>query len=187
MIDCDVFSVPPEFITGVTYTDDSSDFDVTTAIPFHDETTEEHPTDAPLRLPRSWQPLHYNLDLTPDFYDPDVDAVFSGSVEMFLLCAESTNEIAFNSQVQLDVDSLQVLAEDDTTLNFTDPPLCRGAQDICILRLDEEVREGEQVRLSVNFTGLIQPNLDGLYLMQYDDSNGTTRYLFLTMHLSNSS
>ena len=142
-----------------------------------DTDDDERSSEGPVRLPRSWNPLHYNLHITPDFYDRDATPTFKGSVEMCLRCDEATSQISFQSQVQLVIDTLQVLADDGSTLNFTGPPSCSGIQDICTLTLDDVVPVGSVVRVKVEFWGKIYSDLEGMYWMDYKDSNGTDRYM----------
>ena len=57
----------------------------------------EPPEPIDVRLPLNVYPLHYNLELKPDFYGPDPEAFsFEGKVEVFVECRVATNRIVLH-------------------------------------------------------------------------------------------
>lgn len=133
------------------------------------------PTAAPLdpyRLPRSVLPQRYDLSMVPDLER----ALFQGSVKIAVTVRQSTAVIALNA---LDLTISSITAADDR--GRTLPGTCALDQktERCHLTFPQPLAPGDWT-LSLDFHGVMNDQLRGLYRSTYTDDTGTVRNLAVT-------
>ena len=128
------------------------------------------------RLPLKVNPLHYNLELTPDIYcDDPMKFTLIGHVSIIIKCAVATDVIT------LHINKLEI--DGDIRL-FADSPSARvpkvtGWEKDSIgqflkVHLDGELTFEETYIIEIYFHGPIKDDLTGLYWSSYS-SGGETR------------
>lgn len=137
------------------------------------------------RLPATTIPIHYNLELFPDFYLPEPPFPFSGHVEIFLECTAETNVIIIHSRgLTIDEDTITVSVSPDSPGSPPDPGFAsfaeNGVANFLYFHLDGNLVVGERYVLNLDFTGTLRADNNGLYYDPYQEDDGTTRYLVST-------
>ncbi|KAK7090085.1 hypothetical protein V1264_009931 [Littorina saxatilis] len=135
-----------------------------------------------LRLPTHLRPLHYDLAIEPNMYDPDpATFTFNGSVTLTFNCVQATNLIVLHIN-ELQVDNIRVSGA--STGQAAVPGYQGHVEDkdrqFVNITLDSTLTAGQNYTVSMDFTGPLDANgLDGLYLSSYQNASGTV-YLATT-------
>ena len=137
------------------------------------------PSTDPFTLPQNVRPLHYDLELTPNFDDFS----FTGEVDITLQMDSGTSEIVLNS------DEIDIRA---ATLTWTDAAgeHERSSTDISYeteaerATISFEGGPGDGLtgnpHLKLTYTGELNDKLRGFYRSQYTNPEGETAYLATT-------
>ncbi|EDO17701.1 hypothetical protein Kpol_1033p4 [Vanderwaltozyma polyspora DSM 70294] len=123
-------------------------------------------------LPSNVQPLHYDLEVEPDFET----FKYSGNVKIDLKVKDKTIDNVKLNVVDIDVHSAKIGSSDAKTISID--------EDKQILSLDFEdgvVSKNDQVQLEISFTGNLNSNMAGFYRAKYEDKlTGETKYMATT-------
>ena len=124
-----------------------------------------------IRLPSSWNPYHYNLDIRPDLYhdDPE-DFTFNGTVVIYIKAVETTDVIIVN-QRKLDISrDLVVVTREDGTDITVDETLIDPDRQLFNISLSSAVTAGTHVILTIGFSAPLTDDLWGLYWSEYKEN-----------------
>ncbi len=135
------------------------------------------------RLPTSLYPLHYDLELIPDFYDSEPPFFFDGSVRIRIECRRFTNIIYLNSyQLSVADESIQIFVDPESPVSAEDPEWVSTEVDddfrFYKIFLDRFLTEDAWYVLELSFSGEIRPPSvnRGLWWDSYiDQGEGTAR------------
>ncbi|KAI8500624.1 hypothetical protein Bbelb_214420 [Branchiostoma belcheri] len=127
-----------------------------------------------VRLPLSLQPETYDVLLKIDMEN----FVFSGHVEILMLCNSSATEVIIHSN-KLNISKVTFTDDDGSTRDITDFWFHMPNQFL-VVPTGKALREGQMYRLYVEFVGPLKDDLAGLYLSQYAGPNGDPIYLATT-------
>ena len=130
----------------------------------------EPPEPIDVRLPLNVYPLHYNLELKPDFYGPDPEAFsFEGKVEVFVECRVATNRIVLHVNkltIEEGTVRLEKMGADGNV-----PDVVSWEEDkvrqFLIIHLSEMLTVAQTYVVKMSFHGPLRPDLVGLYLSSY--------------------
>ncbi|XP_022904718.1 aminopeptidase N-like isoform X2 [Onthophagus taurus] len=133
------------------------------------------------RLPRSIQPTHYSL-----FISPELEGNFTtkGNVTITLKIAEKTNTIRLNAlDLKIDSKSTKVFASNNET-NMKQIKINKQIEDksdqAYTIYLDEHLNENEEYKLFIKFEGFLNDYMVGFYKSSYIDDKNNTRWLAST-------
>ena len=126
----------------------------------------------PYRLPRLVLPQRYDLSIAPDLER----AVFQGSVKIALTVQQATVVIVLNA---LDLAIESITAADDRGRALAGACTLDQKAERCHLTFPEPLTPG-QWTLSLDFQGVMNNQLRGLYRSTYTDDIGTVRSLAVT-------
>ena len=124
------------------------------------------------RLPRTVEPEHYELTLTPDL----AEGTFAGEARVRIRVHQPVSEVVLNA-IELDIHSAEMDAEDGTPLSGS-------------VRLDE-AEERATIALSdvagpgiwwlrLTFTGILNDKLHGFYRSTFKDEDGVEHVIATT-------
>jgi len=129
-----------------------------------------------IRLPRHILPVHYDLTLFPDFYQPDRDyAPFYGNVSIFInITSKPTrylvvhaNELTIRETTVRMHQSSETTQDESVhvqrTFNFT-------LNQYWVVELDRDLQPQSAVWLDISFDGSMVGRWTGLYRTSYVDS-----------------
>ncbi|KAK7096269.1 hypothetical protein V1264_005581 [Littorina saxatilis] len=124
-----------------------------------------------VRLPRSLEPLYYDLELQPFMYSGNVDEFsFRGYVSIVLDCREATNNVTLQANKLMIIDGTVTFSALSSTTSSV-PAVTSWELDeerqFLVIHLDEEMKVGEKYVAALNFTGPLKDDLHGLYLSSY--------------------
>ncbi|PAV83375.1 hypothetical protein WR25_16113 [Diploscapter pachys] len=118
-----------------------------------------------LRLPRSLTPVSYNLTLHPNITTQKLD----GSVAITIKVSQSTNLIILHAS-ELDMIDAKILNNGDSiNAEFSE---CEHSQEWA-WTMEKEVDEGDEIELSIEYTGTLMPDLQGLYINTHVKPDGS--------------
>ena len=124
------------------------------------------------RLPRNLYPEHYDIELRPDFYPPLTTSqfFFDGWVTLHLRCDVATDliHIHFRSMT-INGASLVVTSSENPSIDVLGTSV-DSVREFYIIQVDRPFKVGEQITVSMNFTGPIKNDYMGLYYSQYNES-----------------
>ncbi|XP_029834124.3 aminopeptidase N [Ixodes scapularis] len=129
-----------------------------------------------LRLPRSVQPLHYEVELSPRLFG---DFAFTGAVAVTMHCLSATDAVVMHSK-DLNVSDVSV---EETTSNVLVPcgaPVHDAARQFLRLPLHKTLSAGTNYTLRMRFRGWLNDDLAGFYRSSYTDAAGNKRWLAAT-------
>jgi len=124
------------------------------------------------RLPQAVWPLHYEIELTPDFEH----FTFHGQVAIDVDVRQATSQITLNAR-ELKLGKAVVESADGTSLNGTvalDEELERA-----VISFNGTLGKGKW-RLKVPFTGILNDELKGFYRSTWTDAEGKTHVIATT-------
>ena len=135
------------------------------------------------RLPRHVVPLHYELSLFPDFYQPDQqDARFHGNVSILIkITSKPTSHLIVHAH-RLTIHQTSVRLHHTSDINGA-VPVQRAFKftqnQYWVVELERALQPGATVWLDMRFEGsLTAGGLAGMYRTSYVDSRtGQTRFL----------
>jgi len=139
------------------------------------------------RLPTDLLPVHYNVEIQPDIYQPQPPFPFSGKVEIIINCVTATDVITLNNDgLTIDEASVSISVSPDTPGSPPEPVLVswEHVQSLHFLhfRLSSALVAGERYVISMSYTGTMNPYTlaDGLYWDFYENESGSTVYIAAT-------
>jgi puromycin-sensitive aminopeptidase len=122
-------------------------------------------SESSFRLPRTAVPSHYDIVL-----DLDMEAfTFTGTVGVDIEVTEPVTEIVLNSA---DIDIVEASLVSGDTKNLISSVSYDERYERATLALDDSVGPG-RYRVEIEYTGLINDQLRGLYRSSFKDENGT--------------
>ncbi|XP_028402559.1 endoplasmic reticulum aminopeptidase 1-like [Dendronephthya gigantea] len=132
------------------------------------------------RLPKILEPLTYTVRLHPNL----TTFKFDGTVEIVVLCLESTRRVVFHQK------DLQ-FSKDDITIHEVENGKLNGAVGVEEMRLDlkdEQVilktrqllHKNKEYAIKVTFKGNLNEKLEGFYKSSYKTKAGQIKYLATT-------
>ncbi|CAH1251973.1 ANPEP [Branchiostoma lanceolatum] len=128
--------------------------------------------------PGPWDNVRLPLSLLPETYDVllkiDLENfVFSGNVEILMLCNTSATEIIVHTN-KLNISKVRFTDDDGSARDITDYWFHLPNQFL-VVPAGKALRVGQMYRLYVEFVGPLKDDLAGLYLSQYTGSDGNPR------------
>ncbi|CAN7982326.1 unnamed protein product, partial [Ixodes hexagonus] len=128
-----------------------------------------------VRLPRSLQPLHYELELAPRLFD---DFSFTGVVTVTMHCLSVTDTVVMHSK-DLNVSDVSV---EETATGVLVP--CGAvshdtARQFLRVPLHKSLSAGSKYALRMRFRGTLNDDLAGFYRSSYTDAAGNKRYVII--------
>lgn len=129
-----------------------------------------------LRLPRSVQPLHYEVELAPRLFG---DFAFTGVVTVTMHCLSATDAVVMHSK-DLNVSDVSV---EETASNVLVPcgaPVHDAVRQFLRLPLHKTLSAGSNYTLRMRFRGWLNDDLAGFYRSSYTDAAGNKRWLAAT-------
>ncbi|KAE8738138.1 hypothetical protein FOCC_FOCC016380 [Frankliniella occidentalis] len=133
----------------------------------------------PYRLPSSLIPLLYQVELTPNFDT----FTFDGNALIIVNCVEDTDTIVLHAK-ELTIDKDAFVIVDDRMTYFAFAQLksmtLDKTHDFLSLKLDTMMTKGNRYRFVLQYTGILNDNLDGFYRSSYKTADGETRWLATT-------
>uniref|UniRef100_A0A3Q4BRR7 Aminopeptidase n=1 Tax=Mola mola TaxID=94237 RepID=A0A3Q4BRR7_MOLML len=123
---------------------------------------------AQLRLPRSIQPLSYNLTLNPDLDN----MTFTGRTVIKMLVVHNTKRIVLHS-ANLNISKATFKASDLTVLEY------KPRQQIAV-KFSEELKVGQYCVLTLDYSATLSHTYDGFYNSSHIDKDGIKRVLAAT-------
>ncbi|XP_069139371.1 aminopeptidase Ey-like [Argopecten irradians] len=151
--------------------------------------TTNTPTSPPARitdtrLPTSVKPLHYVIQLRPEFYNNRPETfIFNGTVAITVECQDSTNNITLNIAQQTLTATPTVEA---LTVGEASPVVLRTTRDtvrqFLVLSLDKSLVAGSQYIVRIGFEDVLSNTvLLGMYVSTYrDEAANMTKYMTVT-------
>ncbi|XP_052782181.1 putative aminopeptidase-2 isoform X1 [Mya arenaria] len=126
-----------------------------------------------VRLPTDLIPLHYDLALKPNMYDPDpTKFTFDGTVSINLHCNQQTNKVILHSNM-INITSIpQFTGPQGSTLRYSIWEEDKDLQQL-VIHLNGYTVKGQNYTLRLQFTGPLTDDLMGFYLSSYKDGNET--------------
>jgi puromycin-sensitive aminopeptidase len=124
------------------------------------------------RLPRTVEPLHYELTLTPDL----AACTFAGEQNVRVTVHEPVDEIVLNA-IELDITTAELVSPAGERLAGT--VSYDEAEQQARIALDGQAAPGEWT-LSTTFSGTINDKLRGFYRSTFTDDDGETRVIATT-------
>jgi len=133
------------------------------------------------RLPRTLIPYHYNLDITPDFYQPAPPFLFTGTVDISFECVEATDVLTVNS-LGLTITSASVVISPDSDIQPPSPIVIdwtlEAAVDFLHITVTNAFQPGAKYVATIEFNGIVNNVSDGLYYDSYVSKvDGSTKYV----------
>jgi len=126
------------------------------------------------RLPRHVLPVHYDLDLFPDFYEPDQhDGKFYGNVSILInVTSRPTRHLLVHAR-QLTIHRTSVRLHQPSPGTSTPVHVQRAFEfarnQYLVVELDADLQPGSAVWLDMRFEGSMAGRLSGLYRTNYVD------------------
>lgn len=128
-----------------------------------------------LRLPRQLRPYHYDIRLTPDFYDRNPQEFsLNGSASIYFRCHSPSAVISLN---------YRLLLISGSSVSVTS---LRDNASIPVIRLNENTDQemynitmsrflmvGEEIVVKLAFLGYLSDGPSGVYWSQYSIANST--------------
>ncbi|XP_069102047.1 aminopeptidase N-like [Argopecten irradians] len=132
-----------------------------------------------IRLPKTIEPVDYDLVVTPNFYGADPESfTFDGSVNIKIKCKNATDKIIIHSK-QLIIREWnltpEVAPEDIKIDGMTEDT----TQQLLTFTLNKNMLPTNFYHLTIKFAGPLKTDLAGLYLSSYQEG-GETKYLATT-------
>lgn len=141
------------------------------------------------RLPNGTLPLHYNLTITTNIHlDSDTDPAkfkFNGKEIIHLLATEDVNnEIVLHSH-RLEIVECTLMTTSSSVIkweNETRPWVYDEVKQFLIFTIaaDEQLVQGDEYYLEINFEGNLEDNNEGFYRSSYVNEDGKTVWLGTT-------
>jgi hypothetical protein len=131
------------------------------------------------RLPSTYWPEHYELEVRPDFYPPlsSENFFFDGWITIHLRCVAPTDFIYLHyRQLAIDDSSIFVSEEITGSINVRNVSI-DALHEFYIIQLERQVVADEHIRVSLNFTGPLRKDSIGLYWSEYMEGGTTRQYL----------
>uniref|UniRef100_V5ICM7 Putative puromycin-sensitive aminopeptidase n=1 Tax=Ixodes ricinus TaxID=34613 RepID=V5ICM7_IXORI len=129
-----------------------------------------------LRLPRSVQPLHYEVELAPRLFG---DFAFTGVVAVTMHCLSATDAVVMHSK-DLNVSDVSVEETDSNDLVPCGAPVHDAVRQFLRLPLHKTLSAGSNYTLRMRFRGWLNDDLAGFYRSSYTDAAGNKRWLAAT-------
>nr|XP_032809634.1 aminopeptidase Ey-like [Petromyzon marinus] len=126
------------------------------------------------RLPRSVIPTHYEVELKPELYkQPDGLYIFSGQVNITMICKEQTDVILIHSN------KLNYSDNDNISLSGQNGPmavntwLATKTEYLVVQLTGAKLEKDMEYVLHAKFRGELADDLAGLYRSEYTENNET--------------
>lgn len=128
------------------------------------------------RLPTNLKPSHYTVKLQP-FLDGNFS--IAGYVDVTFQVVEATSNVTLNMfDIVTHNDTVKVTSVDDPLNGLTiTEHLYDNEEHTYTAKLAEELVEGKEYVLSMEFEGYLNDKLKGFYRSSYTDDTDTTKYL----------
>lgn len=123
-------------------------------------------------LPTNVKPVHYHVEITPDL----VAFKFHGAVKIELKVLEGTKTIICNAN---ELDVLSASISNGTSTFICEKITLDSTLETVTLQFSEEFKKGEEIVLSIAFTGNHNDSMAGFYRSEYS-SNGEKKFLVVT-------
>ncbi|XP_076040625.1 aminopeptidase N-like isoform X3 [Oratosquilla oratoria] len=142
---------------------------------------EEEEEELYVRLPRSLKPLHYKVRLQPFI---NGNFTIFGYVEIEMEVLMPTNNITLHiNTIKTKNDTIQLeglgAASSDTSLGI-DRHVYDDKRQFYVAHLNNPLEAGQRYKISMEFEGYLNDDLNGFYRSQYKDAEGKTRWLATT-------
>ncbi|XP_064629399.1 aminopeptidase N-like [Lineus longissimus] len=133
------------------------------------------------RLPRTFLPYHYDLEVQPDIYGEDESEFYNhGRVTIHIYCNQSSDLLIFHVR---DLNIQEVLFGNEGGYSKK-PELVRwetdSRRDFFIGHLSEPAEEGVRYFIILKFSSHMKLNLKGIYFSKYKVSQYKTGYVAAT-------
>lgn len=147
----------------------------------HQDAPEETPEAAAarpkdVRLPRSVQPLHYELELAPRLFG---DFAFTGVVAVTMHCLAATDSVVLHSK-DLNVSDLSLEEAAGGAQVPCGAAVHDAARQFLRVPLHKTLSAGSKYTLRMRFRGTLNDDLAGFYRSSYVDAQGRRRWLAAT-------
>ncbi|EPS37099.1 hypothetical protein H072_9309 [Dactylellina haptotyla CBS 200.50] len=131
-------------------------------------------------LPKAIKPLHYVVQLEPDFEK----FTFDGTVTVDLDAVEDTDKVVLNS-TEIKIKSAtfkEIKGEEQVPLGTVDADGVVYDTDLQTATFDfgSPVKAGSKYQIQIEFEGILNDNMAGFYRSSYKDKDGKTQYLATT-------
>jgi aminopeptidase N len=139
------------------------------------------------RLPLDLIPVHYDLDIVPDFYDNEPPFEFLGTVAITFDCVTATSVLTVNS-VRMDITDVGLSVSANSPISAADPVLTgfslEPAADFLHINVESPFEVGAQYMVAITFNGTVNSNnyQSGLYWDSYvlKQDESTAYYVLAT-------
>ncbi|XP_071569030.1 aminopeptidase N-like [Temnothorax nylanderi] len=134
------------------------------------------------RLPNDVVPINYDITLEPIFESPKNNFSFNGKSVITLKIINATRTITFHAKelefVQKDV----ILTEEKkgSTPKELQTIVYDPQKDFVILTFNDTIKEQENAKLSLSYTGILNDDLRGFYRSSYQNKDGKKTWLATT-------
>ena len=123
-------------------------------------------------LPSNVTPSHYTIALFPDLEKE----TFQGNEIIDILIKEKTKSIILNS-IELDIDEAHIQFESGTVLEAK--VTYDQSSETVAIDFEESINAGS-AKLHLKFRGILNDQLHGFYISNYEDSNGQSKKMAVT-------
>lgn len=157
---------------------------ICTSVRMHNSKASQGSDDGPkyvqdVRLPRSIQPLKYNISLVPQL---EGNFTFTGIVQIRMLVLEDCYNITMHAE-DLNITRNDVAVYRMTSMDNTDDlesnslrirkQYLVAAKQFFIIQLYDKLQRGSEYVVYIRFTGIIKDYLQGFYRSSYEVLNET--------------
>jgi len=136
-------------------------------------------------LPRVAVPIHYDVEITTDIYQPQPPFTFSGYESIVINCTVETNILVLNS-LNLRIIGIRVFNDPSNVVRPPSPILLQWSLEpqanFLVLELANALRVGFTYIVDIYFDGVMNPETStyGLRWLSYTDDDGSTKYVAAT-------
>lgn len=136
-----------------------------------------HPTQGTdLRLPRHLIPSEYDVEVFPRFDRPDFPV--QGHVMIRATCTSPSDNVTLHASEMTIDDSIVYRSSDGSEVPITGMELL-PEPEFLVFFLGETLEAGSEYVIEISFSYVITNDLNGLYLVNYDEG-GETKYMAVT-------
>lgn len=129
-----------------------------------------------LRLPRHFLPGHYDLRIHPNLTTFN----FSGHVHIRGVMAKKSNFLIFHAKKNLKNLKVTVFSLSKArAVTIITTKYCQDLDQVYVL-VDRDLSSGESVRISIEFSGVLEAGLQGFYRSSYTSPDGKRHWIATT-------